>query len=56
MIKEIVVKGKDVYVRYESEVWKCYRKQSDIPQGLSGVRPIPNTVVRFMRQYPNKVR
>lgn len=56
MIKEVVVKGKEIMVRYESEVWKFYMKKEDIPFGLTGVRVLPKTVVNFMRQNPNKVR
>lgn len=56
MIKEVVVKGKEIMVRYESEVWKFYMKKEDIPFGLTGVHVLPKTVVNFMRQNPNKVR
>lgn len=56
MIKEVVVRGKGINVRYESEVWKFYMKKEDIPYGMKGVQVLPKTVVNFMRQYPNKVR
>lgn len=56
MIKEVVVKGKEIMVRYESEVWKFYMKKEDIPFGLKGVHVLPKTVVNFMRQNPDKVR
>ena len=56
MIKEVVVKGKEILVRYESEKWKIYMKKSDIPYGMKGVNPVPNTVIKFMREYPSRVR
>lgn len=34
MIKEVVIKGKDVLVRYESEKWILYRKKADITYGM----------------------
>lgn len=55
-IKEIVVKGKEVLVRYNSEVWKTYMKKEDIPPMVKGVQPIPRTVINFMINHPNKVR
>lgn len=56
MINEVVVKGKDVLVRYESEVWRNYRKKEDIPYGMKGVSVIPKSVINFMRSNPSKVR
>lgn len=56
MIKAVVIEGKIVKVRYESEVWRCYMKKEDIPYMLQGVSPLPKTVIKFMREYPNKVR
>lgn len=56
MIKEVVVCGKELHVRYESEIWKCYAKKEDIPKYLQGVYPIPKTVIDFMKKNPNKVR
>lgn len=56
MIKEVVVKGKELMVRYESEKWCIYMKRADIPTGMKGVKPLPNTVVEFMRHNPSKVR
>lgn len=55
-IKEIVVKGKEVLVRYDSEVWKCYMKKEDLTSTLKGVQAIPKTVITFMVKHPNKVR
>ena len=55
-IKEIVVKGKEVLVRYNSEVWKTYMKKEDIPPMVKGVQTIPKTVINFMINHPNKVR
>lgn len=56
MIKEIVIKGKEVHVRYDSEVWKCYMKKADMPNNMKGIQPLPNSVITFMRNNPNKVR
>lgn len=56
MIKEVVVRGKFVSVRYESERWIEYAKKEDIPRGLKGVRVLPDSVVRFMREHPERVR
>lgn len=56
MIKEVYVHGKELRVRYESEIWKCYAKKEDIPKNLHGVYPVPKTVIDFMRKHPNKVR
>lgn len=55
-IKEIVVKGKEVLVRYNSEAWRTYMKKEDIPPMVKGVQPIPRTVINFMINHPNKVR
>ena len=55
-IKEVLVRGKELQVRYESEVWKAYRKQEDIPFGMKGIKPVPKTVVEFMRNHPERVR
>jgi len=56
MIKEVIVKGKMVVVRYESERWKSYMKKEDIPYGTKGISVLPKTVINFMRQNPDKVR
>lgn len=56
MIKEVYVSGKEVHVRYDSERWACYMKKEDLPWGMKGVKPLPKTVVNFMRENPNKVR
>lgn len=56
MIKEVIVKGKEVVVRYESEKWKFYMKKEDIPYGMKGISVLPKTVINFMRQNPDKVR
>lgn len=56
MIKGVVIQGKTVLVRYDSELWRCYMKAADIPPMLGGVRPLPKSVINFMRMHPNKVR
>ena len=56
MIKEIIVKGKEVIVHYESEKWNVYMKKEDIPFGMKGVKILPQTIIKFMRENPNKVR
>ncbi len=56
MINEVIVKGKEVVVRYESGLWKCYMKKEDLPPMMKGVQVLPKKVIDFMRQNPNKVR
>ena len=56
MIKEIIIKGKEVHVHYESEIWKCYMKLKDIPDNMKGIYPLPKKVIKFMQENPNKVR
>ena len=56
MIKTVKIQGKDVLVRYESEVLKIYRKPEDINKTEKGVQPLPKTVINFMRNHPEKVR
>ena len=56
MIKEVVIKGKEVLVRYDSEKWNVYMKKADIPFGMKGVKVLPKTVINFMKENPNKVR
>ena len=55
MIKEVYIEGKTVSVRYESEKWIQYRRAIDIPKEAQGIRVLPQTVIRFMRNNPNKV-
>ena len=56
MIKEVIVSGKELHVRYESEIWKFYMKKEDLPKYLGGVHPVPKTVIDFMRKHPDRVR
>ena len=55
MIKEAIIAGKEVRVRYSSEVWKCYMRKEDIPQNLGGVHPIPKTVKEFLRSHTGRI-
>lgn len=56
MIKEVVVKGKEVLVYYESGRIMFYMKKEDLPKMMKGISILPKTVIEFMRKNPNKVR
>lgn len=55
MIKEAIVIGREVRVRYESEIWRCYMRKEDLPQSLGGVHPLPNTVKEFLRTHTGRI-